>query len=573
MARLEFYDKHNMVAYLEKSECSEEFHQIIDFLSASHIKYALTEKPTIYASIIEQFWQTTALSIIEDDVIAITATIDRKVKVLIIKAFIRRHLKLEYSKGLSTLTTKEIFEQLARIGYVTTSDSLTFQKVHFSPQWKFFIHTILYCLCPKKTAWEQFSSNIATAFICLATNKTFNFSKLIFDAMVKNLDNPYKFLMYPRFIQIFLNKHQRLIFPHTRTYPTPTLTHKLFSNMKRASKGYTGVITPLFDTMLVQHQDEDPSIYPTPVSSPSIITSSPSLSPQHTSINAPSTSQPPNIQTTPVAEEPALMPHESPLQSTNKVYSSALTKLILRVKKLERTVKTSKARRKPRIVILEDEDKDDPSKEGRSLIEELDIDVGNSLVPPHAADQKKSDDTQMMFDIESRCQLGKYRVDSVSFTKTVRLTSTASEMVSTAGLKARGKGKAVMQKSEPSKKIKNKIQVQMSMGEELAKKLHEEEQSRFNAEQEEINKARQEKVVAKADQAHDIDWSDPAVIRYHVLQSRPQTVAEVRKSMCIYLKNQRGFKMSHFKGMSYEDIRTIFEKVWDQIHSFLGKWD
>nr|GFC92619.1 xylulose kinase-1 [Tanacetum cinerariifolium] len=69
-----------MVAYLEKSEGSEGFHQIIDFLSASHIKYALTENPTIYASLMEQFWQTAALSTIKDGVMAITATIDRNVK-------------------------------------------------------------------------------------------------------------------------------------------------------------------------------------------------------------------------------------------------------------------------------------------------------------------------------------------------------------------------------------------------------------------------------------------------------------------------------------------------------------
>ncbi|GJT15171.1 hypothetical protein Tco_0873877, partial [Tanacetum coccineum] len=80
MASLEFCDKHNMVAYLEKSEGSEGFHQIIDFLTASHIKNALTECPTLYASPIEQFWQTTALSTNEDGVRGITATIDRKVK-------------------------------------------------------------------------------------------------------------------------------------------------------------------------------------------------------------------------------------------------------------------------------------------------------------------------------------------------------------------------------------------------------------------------------------------------------------------------------------------------------------
>ncbi|GJT16589.1 hypothetical protein Tco_0875295 [Tanacetum coccineum] len=39
--------------------------------------------------------------------------------------------------------------------------------------------------------------------------------------------------------------------------------------------------------------------------------------------------------------------------------------------------------------------------------------------------------------------------------------------------------------------------------------------------------------------------------------------------MCMYLINQGGYQMRHFKGMSYEDIRPIFEKVWDQIHSFV----
>ncbi|GKA70166.1 hypothetical protein Tco_0776230 [Tanacetum coccineum] len=56
------------------------------------------------------------------------------------------------------------------------------------------------------------------------------------------------------FIQIFLNKQKRLLLPHQRTYIAPSLTQKLFSNMKRALKGYTRVDTPLFQTMLVQGQ-------------------------------------------------------------------------------------------------------------------------------------------------------------------------------------------------------------------------------------------------------------------------------------------------------------------------------
>ncbi|GKB86282.1 ribonuclease H-like domain-containing protein [Tanacetum coccineum] len=101
----------------------------------------------------EQFWQTATASTLEDGDMGITATINGKVKV-VYEASIRRHLKLEDSDGISTLSTVEIFEQLALIDYVSNSNSLTFQKGHFSPQWKFLIHTILHCLSSKKTAWE-----------------------------------------------------------------------------------------------------------------------------------------------------------------------------------------------------------------------------------------------------------------------------------------------------------------------------------------------------------------------------------------------------------------------------------
>ncbi|GJV59201.1 hypothetical protein Tco_1465301, partial [Tanacetum coccineum] len=85
-----------------------------------------------------------------------------------------------------------------------------------------------------------------------------------------------------------------------------------------------------------------------------------------------------------------------------------------------------------------------------------------------------------------------------------------------------------------------------------------------------FDRARQEQeVVAKAEQAHDNDWSDLAVLRYHALQNISFFVTEVRKNMCMYLKNQGGYKQSHFKGMSYEDIRPIFERVWDQNNAFV----
>ncbi|GJY63608.1 hypothetical protein Tco_0465068 [Tanacetum coccineum] len=92
-----------MVAYLVNSEGSEGFHQIIDFLTASHIKNALTECPTLYAYHIKQFWQTVALSTNEDGDKGITATIDRKVKLQLLQMQLEEEEVLKMFK----LTSKE----------------------------------------------------------------------------------------------------------------------------------------------------------------------------------------------------------------------------------------------------------------------------------------------------------------------------------------------------------------------------------------------------------------------------------------------------------------------------------
>ncbi|GKD50031.1 hypothetical protein Tco_1279007 [Tanacetum coccineum] len=115
MATLEFCDKHNMVAYLEKPEGSAEFHQIIDFQTASHSHYALTENPTIYAS----------FSTNVNGEVALTASIDGQAKT-ITEASLSRHLKLEDNGEITSLPNIEIFEQLALMGYKTDSDKLTF---------------------------------------------------------------------------------------------------------------------------------------------------------------------------------------------------------------------------------------------------------------------------------------------------------------------------------------------------------------------------------------------------------------------------------------------------------------
>ncbi|GKE31888.1 hypothetical protein Tco_1451210, partial [Tanacetum coccineum] len=303
-----------------KSTGSAGFHQIIDFLNRSHICYALTKKPEVCVSFIKQFWRSAAASTDDNREVKINATIDGH-SLSITEGSFRRHLKLDDQDGISSIPNSEIFEQLALMGYHTDSDKLTFQKGAFSPQWRFLIHCILHCISPKKTAWEQFSSNIATAVICLATNRKFNFSRMIFEHMVSNISSPHKFLMYPRFIQICLDMQRNQLQPHSRTYPVPSLSNKVFNNMKRPIKGYSGQEVALFPTMLA---------VTAPSSSPSRITSSPSPthshtpspspepSPQHSPENTTAAaSQPSPTQPLPGAEHHFSPPHDSPLHAVH----------------------------------------------------------------------------------------------------------------------------------------------------------------------------------------------------------------------------------------------------------------
>nr|GEV00147.1 hypothetical protein [Tanacetum cinerariifolium] len=62
-----------------------------------------------------------------------------------------------------------------------------------------------------------------------------------------------------------------------------------------------------------------------------------------------------------------------------------------------------------------------------------------------------------------------------------------------------------------------------------------------------------------------------AVKRYQALKRKPQTKAQARKNMMIYLRNVAGFKMDNFKGMTYDDIRLIFEKKFNSNVAFLLK--
>nr|GEU76884.1 hypothetical protein [Tanacetum cinerariifolium] len=185
MAPLTFFDTHNMIEFLTKSDA------------------------TIWTSVLIKK---------TNDVVRLQALIDRK-KVIITEDIIRQAHRLDDADGIDCLPNEEIFTELARMGYEKPSIKLTFYKAFFSAQWKLLIHTILQCMSAKRTAWNEFSSSMASAIICLATGNDLS--------------------------------------THTTKYTSPALTQKDFSNMRRIGKVFSGVDTPLFDGMLVPQQVQD----------------------------------------------------------------------------------------------------------------------------------------------------------------------------------------------------------------------------------------------------------------------------------------------------------------------------
>ncbi|GKB52967.1 hypothetical protein Tco_0903720 [Tanacetum coccineum] len=358
--------------------------------------------------------------------------------------------------------------------------------------------------------------------------------------------------------------------------------------MKRPTKGYSGQEVALFPTMLNVSE---------PFTSPSRITSSPSPSPEpstehspdHTTatVSFPSPTQP--TQPSPKTEQHIPTPHELPLHAvhlhgsdegslklieltnlvtklseriggleddlkkTKLTYSGAVTKLILRVKKLEFQVKTGKARKK--------------AWESFSEI------YKDKVTPIEVIQDQGSSEK------------GNFEVSTTGATKgtasEVLVISIAEKNISTAGRTVtyrrrseeertrKDKGKAIMTEPEPKKKSKKEIeQERLSFAEaiRLQEQMNEEQRAQI-ARDEEIarqwDEEERQRATSEAKSTKEIDWNDPSVIRYHALKMKPKTVAQARRNMVKYLKNQGNYKISDFKGMSYNEIRPIFEKVWD----------
>nr|GEU59088.1 hypothetical protein [Tanacetum cinerariifolium] len=421
----------------------------------------------------------------------IQALVDGK-KVIVNEASIRRDLRLDDAEGTTCLPNVVISEELAR-------------------------------MCAKTTAWNEFSNTIASAIICLANNKKFNFSKYILDNMVKNLEARVKFYMFPRFVQVFMNHQLGDMSHHKGIFINPSLTKKRKHKSRRKQRKETEVPH-------IESQTEE---------------------------NIPT----PSYDLLPSGE------HRMQLSELMEIYTKFFdmvlsleqikTNQVAEIEKLKKRVKQLEGKRKKRTHRLkrlykvgltarvdssgEEEglgDQEDASKQGR--IAEIDADEDRSLINETAQDQGRMNDEDL------------FGVNDLN----------GDEMI-------------VDVTTEPEKPLKKKDQI--SFDEEVARKLDAqlkakmEEEERIAREKDKASRALSieeiSKLLAKLIKSRRKYF---AAKRAAEIRNKPPIKAQQKIFMCTYMKNMEGYKQNDFKGKSFDAIKKMFDKVYKIVNTFMA---
>nr|GEX71518.1 hypothetical protein [Tanacetum cinerariifolium] len=405
-------------------------------------------------------------------------------------------------------------------------------------------------LSAKRTSWNEFSSAMASVVICLSTGRKFNFSKYIFDSLVRNVDSSSKFYMYPRFIQLIIQNQLGNLSTHTTKYISPALTQKVFANMMRVGKGFLRVETPLFEGMLVaeeieEHTDAKEQIQGNDNDAQGVDADVSGDDVQDHFIPSPASPTPP--------------PSPQAIPSTSHG---------MMIDELDRDEGVALMGENEEEKKAKEIDMDHPSKvlsmheeESTEVQEVVEVVTTAKLITEVviAASTPVSDASTIIPAAEPKVPTAaSVKVVAASTRRrrgvVIRDPEEESTAITPADTKSKDKGKGIM--VEEHKPIKKKQQVKMD--EAYARKLHKELNQGIDWD------VAIEHVKQKAKE-------DPFIQRYQVMKKRPQTEAQARRNMITYLKNTTGFRLDFFKGMSYDDIRLIFEAKFNANMEFLLK--
>nr|GEW42216.1 reverse transcriptase domain-containing protein [Tanacetum cinerariifolium] len=491
------------------------------------------------------------------------------------------------------------------MGYEKPSTKLTFYKAFFSAQWKFLIHTLLQCMSAKRTSWNEFSSSMASAVICLSTGRKFIFFKYIFDSLVRNVDSSSKFYMYPRFLQLMIRAQVGDLSSHTTKYSSYALTQKVFANMRKVGKGFFGVETPLFEGILVPQQaavDVDDVVADSvPIDDvaadvPVAIAKPTPPSPPHTTPpqDLPSTSQVvPTPPPTPIAQPSSPPQQQQPSQPTtismdllNNLLETC-TALTRRVENLEQDKITQALeilKLKKRVRKLE---KNKKLKATGGIIANIDVDKDVTL---EEVEVEKTTEVEKDADVQGRLEESQAKVyhidlehadkvlsmqddepEPAELQEVIEVVTTAKLMTevvtaATTTITAAAPITVAIITDVPSAARRRKGAIIRDPVETGAPSIiiHSEPKSKDKGKRIMVEEPKTLKKQAQIEQ-------DEAYARKYQTLKKSQTEAQARKNMMVYLKNMAGFKIDYFKGISYDNIRPIFEKYFNSNVAFLEK--
>ncbi|GJR40249.1 hypothetical protein Tco_1215933 [Tanacetum coccineum] len=470
------------------------------------------------------------------------ALVDGK-KIIITKSTVRRDLQLEDAKSVDCLPNSTIFEQLTLMG-------------------------------SKTTTWNEFSSTMASAIICLATNQKFNFSKYIFESMVRNLDNlSVKFLMYPRFMQVE-GSSMPTDPQHTPTFIQPSPPPQKTQKPKKPNKKDTQVPEPTGPTNIIVDEAVHKELGDSLVR---VATTASSLEAEHESGGGPRCQE--TIGDTIAqtrfknvskhsndllfARGNALRSDEDrlkldelmalcttlqtrvlDLEKTNTTQQNEIDSMKRRVKKLEkkRSSRTHKLKRLYKVSLSARVESSGDEANGEEVFvankENDEVNVVEDATQVNAADNVVS-------------TVGAATTVSAATTTTdddggeITLAQSLIEMKST---KPKVKG-IVFQ--EPAK---------IDADHQLAKRLQAQEQEEFS----DAEKATLFQQLLEKRRKHF------AAKREEEKRNKPSIQAQQRKSMCTYLKNMEGKKLKDLKNKSSDSIQKMFDKAFKRVNTFVN---
>ncbi|GJS98469.1 hypothetical protein Tco_0819639 [Tanacetum coccineum] len=275
----------------------------------------------------------------------------------------------------------------------------------------------------------------------------------------------------------------------------------------------------------------------------------------------------------------------------------------MKVKRYEKTVKTSHSRRRVKIVISDDEEDSEDSSKQERMIEEIDQDAGVTLVTPTQGEDQPEDQLGVLSVAKVLANAAKTNVHTYTrrrravstgsggISTASRLFSTSEESVSFAGasmavstasmvqevnisipspvvIKDKGKGKMEESKDEQSKRIKLQ-QEQDRLGHEAVVRLQEE--------LDEEERQRMARVHEAAQSFTEEEWENIRARskRYFAAQkaeakrNKPMIHAQQRNYMINYIKHMGSHTLQQLKRYSFDELKELFETTMKNVNTFV----